>query len=225
MNVILVEDQKDLSTLIRDHLTKNSLNCDAVYTGQEALDTINPDFHDLVILDRGLPDMEGLDLLKILREEGVKTPVLVLTAKDELGDKVEGLNSGADDYLVKPFEIEELIARIHALYRRPSDTTSIIWKCGNLSFIPSESKITIGDQTIEFSMKEKQALERIIRLPGKVVSKDNLQAALYGVGEEGTDNSVEVIIHRLRKKMQLAGASAEIKTLRGIGYVLKEKDS
>lgn len=225
MNVILIEDHADLSGLIADQLKANGMNCDTAFSGEQALETINPDLHDLIILDRGLPDMEGLELLKILREEGIKMPVLVLTAKDGLGDKVEGLNSGADDYLVKPFEMPELMARIHALYRRPMDTTAVIWQCGNIQFNPAESTITVNGQPTEFSVKEKRALERIMRLPGKVVSKDNLHAAMYGLGEEGTDNSVEVTIHRLRKKLDQAGANSEIKTLRGIGYVMKEKEA
>lgn len=224
MNIVVVEDQEDLSLLITKRLEEAGITCERAMTGEQALDTINPDLHDLVVLDRGLPDMEGLDILKILREEGVKIPVLVLTAMDELGDKVEGLNSGADDYLVKPFEMDELIARIHALYRRPTDAISLVWRCGNVEFTPSESKILVGDKQLDLSLKEKQALERLMRLPGKVVSKDSLHSALHGLGEEVSENSIEVAIHRLRKKLSDMNANAEIKTLRGIGYVMKEKD-
>ena len=223
MNIVIVEDQKDLNNLIRNELEKKGISCEAAYTGEEALNTINPDLHDLIILDRGLPDMEGLELLKIIREEGIQVPVLILTAMDGLGDKVQGLNSGADDYLVKPFEMDELLARIHALYRRPAAATSLVWKCGNVEFTPSESKVSIHGETCDFSFKEKQALERMMRLPGKVISKNALHSTLYGHGEEGSENSIEVVIHRLRKKLVDAQATAEIKTLRGIGYVMKEK--
>ncbi|HIF24884.1 MAG TPA: response regulator transcription factor [Micavibrio sp.] len=224
MNIVIVEDQAELSALIAEQLKKAGIRAECAASGEAALDLISPDVHDLVILDRGLPDMEGLELLKILREDGVKIPVLVLTAKDELGDKVAGLNSGADDYLVKPFEMDELIARIHALHRRPSQTVDTIQKLGNLEFMPSENLVRINDKPLEISVKEKEALERLMRLPGRVVSKDTLISGLYGYGDEGSQNSVEVLMHRLRKKLEDKDATVEIKTLRGIGYLIKVKD-
>ena len=225
MNILIVEDQEDLSGLIAGQLEEVGIKSDSATTGEAALDLIDPDVHDLVILDRGLPDMEGLELLKILREDGIKVPVLILTAKDELGDKVDGLNSGADDYLVKPFEMEELIARVHALHRRPSEAVDTIFKIGNLEFNPSQNTLKIDKTPTEITVKEKEALARLMRLPGRVVSKDTLLSALYGHGEEGSHNSVEVVMHRLRKKLEKAGANAEIKTLRGIGYLIKEKQN
>lgn len=224
MNILIVEDQEDLSALISEHLEEKGIKSDRVGTGEEALDLMDPDIYDLVILDRGLPDMEGLEFLKILREGSVKTPVLVLTAKDELGDKVEGLNSGADDYLVKPFEMEELIARVHALYRRPADAVHIVSKIGNVEFSAENSVLSIAGNLTDITAKEKDALERLLRLPGRVVSKDTLLSTFYGHGEEGSHNSVEVVMHRLRKKLEEAGADVEIKTLRGIGYMIKESD-
>ena len=225
MRVVIVEDNKDLNRLIADNLEKAGIQFESVMNGEDALNIIDPELHDLVILDRGLPDMEGLELLKIIREDGIKIPVLILTAMDELGDKVAGLNSGADDYLVKPFEMEELIARIRALYRRPVDVVDDILTIGNLSLLPSESAVKIGKKQVELSLKEKEALERLMRLPGRVVGKDTLQSVLYGYGDEGSKNSVEIIIHRLRKKLETAGSTLEIRTLRGIGYLVKEKDA
>lgn len=224
MNIIIVEDQEDLGLLIAGQLKKSGIQAEIAGSGEQALDILNPDMHDLVILDRGLPDMDGLELLKILREEGIGIPVLILTAKDELGDKVAGLNSGADDYLVKPFEMDELIARIHALYRRPAGAVSVGQKLGNMEFLPSENAVQVGKVFTELSVKEKEALERLMRLPGRVVSKDALLSTLYGHGEEGTQNSVEVVMHRLRKKLEEAKADVEIKTLRGIGYLIKDKN-
>lgn len=223
MNILIIEDQSDLSQLISNHLEKAGMNCDIASSGEQALETLDSDVHDLIILDRGLPDMEGLEVLKIFREEGIKTPVIVLTAKDELGDKVEGLNSGADDYLVKPFEMDELIARLHALYRRPVEANDTVMKIGNLEFLPTDGIVKINGKTTEITAKEKDALERLMRLPGRVVSKDSLISALYGHGEEGSNNSVEVLMHRLRKKLEKEGANAEIKTLRGIGYLLNHE--
>lgn len=223
MNILIIEDQEDLSALIADRLKKAGIKSEGATTGEDALGLADPGVHDLIILDRGLPDMEGLDLLKIFREDGIKTPVLILTAKDELGDKVTGLNSGADDYLVKPFEMDELIARIHALHRRPAEAVDNILKIGNLEFSSAESIIKIDDTPTELSAKEKEALERLMRLPGRVVSKDSLLSALYGHGEEGSENSVEVVMHRLRKKLEDAKSDVEIKTLRGIGYLIKDK--
>lgn len=223
MNVLIVEDQQDLAVLICQQLEKSGIKACSVSTGEEALNEADPDVYDLVVLDRGLPDMEGLDVLTLLREEGVKMPVLILTAKDELGDKVDGLNSGADDYLVKPFEMEELIARIRALFRRPSDVASAVFKVGNLEFVPAENAVKVDGTSVDVQGKERAALERLIRLPGRVVSKDSLLSVLYGHGEEGSHNAVEVIIHRLRKRLSEGGANVEVKTLRGIGYILKEK--
>ncbi len=223
MNIVIVEDQADLSALIAAQLEKIGIKCQTAVSGEQALDVIDASVHDLIILDRGLPDMEGLDLLKTLREDGVKIPVLILTAKDELGDKVAGLNSGADDYVIKPFEMDELIARIHALHRRPSDAVDTVLKQGNLEFVPTQSLVRINDQPTEITAKERDALERLMRLPGRVVNKDTLISALYGHSEEGSQNSVEVVMHRLRKKLEVAGSDVEIKTLRGIGYLIKSK--
>lgn len=226
MNIVLVEDEPDLSALIIDHLKNAGIHTEPAFDAEQALELIDSELHDIIIMDRGLPDMDGLDLLKILREEGQKMPVLVLTAKDGLGDRVEGLNSGADDYLTKPFEMEELIARIHALSRRPSETmVSVEIKLANLKFIPADNALYVNEKPVDLSLKERDALERLIKIPERVVSKDTLQTVLYGYAEEGSKNSVEVIIHRLRKKLEDANALVEIKTLRGIGYILKEQDT
>lgn len=224
MNVVIVEDQKDLSALICQQLEKAGIHVSPAYTGEEAFEVIDPELHDVLILDRGLPDMDGLDVLKSLRQDGFKMPVLILTAMDELGDKISGLNSGADDYLVKPFEMEELIARLHALYRRPSETINVKLEYGNLVFSPVDNELRINDEAVQLTIKEKDALERLLRLPERVVGKDTLQSMLYGYGEEGSQNSVEVVIHRLRKKLKDAQCNLEIKTLRGIGYLIREKD-
>lgn len=224
MNVVIIEDQKDLSTLICQQLDKVGIQAQPAYNGEEAFELVDPDRHDIVILDRGLPDMDGLDVLKILRQDGLKIPVLILTAMDELGDKISGLNSGADDYLVKPFEMEELIARLHALYRRPSQAINVKLQYGNLEFSPADNDLRIAGQPVQLTIKEKETLERLLRLPERVVGKDTLQSLLYGYGEEGSQNSVEVVIHRLRKKLKDANCELEIKTLRGIGYLIREKD-
>ena len=224
MNIVIVEDHEELSVLIANQLRQNGIKSEMALTGAQALDIIDSEIHDLIILDRGLPDMDGIELLETLREDNIKIPVLILTAKDELGDKVMGLNKGADDYLVKPFEMDELIARIHALHRRPADAVNTVLKTGNIEFSPSENMVKVAGKSTELTLKEKDTLERLMRLPGRVVSKDSLQTVLYGYGDEGSQNSVEVIIHRLRKKLEKAGADVEIKTLRGIGYLIKDKD-
>ncbi len=223
MNILIIEDQKDLNQLITERLQKAGMKVRSAFDGEQALDMAAPGLQDLIILDRGLPDMEGLDLLEILRADGIKSPVLILTAKDELGDKITGLNKGADDYMIKPFEMEELIARIHALNRRPSETIDTVLKVGNLEFQPSAGQLKIGGQASELTAKEHEALERLMRLPDHVVSKDSLLSAIYGHGDEGSNNSIEVLMHRLRKKLEKAGATIEIKTLRGIGYLIREK--
>lgn len=225
MRVVIVEDNRDLSRLIADYLDGQNINSECVPSGADALDVIEPGFHDLIVLDRGLPDMDGLMLLEILRGEGIKIPVLVLTALDGLGDKVRGLNSGADDYMVKPFEMEELVARIRALCRRPQDVADVRMQIGNLELLPAESAAQVGGRRIELSAREREALERLMRLPGRVVGKDDLQTALYGGGEEGSRNSVEIVIHRLRRKLERAHATLEIHTLRGIGYLARVREA
>ncbi len=224
MRVALVEDNPDLRSLISNHLRSLGIHVETAATGEDALNMIDAEVHNLIILDRGLPDMEGLELLKILRDEKIKTPVLILTAKDGLGDKVDGLNSGADDYLVKPFEMDELVARVRALGRRPSEVVHPVSRLGNLEFHAAENKITIGSQEIELSLKEKDMMESLMRLPGRVVSKASLQNILYGHSEEGSANSIEVILHRLRKKLMQSDANVEVRNLRGIGYLIKEKE-
>ena len=225
MRVVIVEDNQELSTLLANNLSEVGIESDQAFTGFRALDEVDPDIHDLVILDRGLPDMDGIDVLKSLREDGVSIPVLILTAMDGLGDKVMGLNSGADDYLIKPFEIDELIARVHALHRRPANAVDVILRVGNLEFFPSDNVARVGGTETNFTAKEKEALHRLMRLPERVVSKEALENVLYGYGSENSKNSVEVVIHRLRKKLLDCQANVEIHTLRGIGYLMKQKQA
>ena len=222
MRILLVEDNLRLATFVHRGLEKDDFTVDAVGTladAQLALDTVP---YDLLVLDLGLPDGDGLDLLKKLRAEGRNFPVLVLTARDGIDDRVKGLNAGADDYLLKPFAVEELIARMRALLRRPDGALGLSLTAGNLSFDTTAREVRINGEVIKVSRKEMNVLEQLLRRAGKVVPKEVLESKLYGFDEEVTPNSLEAHISRLRKRLKETGASVTIHTLRGVGYLLSD---
>ena len=190
-----------------------------VADGDAAVETVA---YDAVVLDLGLPDGDGMSLLRSMRERGDTTPVLILTARDGVDDRVKGLNSGGDDYLLKPFDMKELIARVRALLRRPGGALGMVLTAGNLSFDTVAREVSVENKAITVSRREMDVLEQLLRRYGRVVPKDVLEENLYGFGEEVTSNSVEVHISRLRKRLSGADASVSIHTLRGIGYLLSE---
>lgn len=223
MRLLLIEDNARLAALTGEGLVKAGFAVDAVRSLEEAHAAILVTGYDAILLDLGLPDGDGLSFLKSLRGSGNATPVLVLTARDGVEDRVGGLNLGADDYLVKPFALEELVARVRALLRRPGHALGTALRQGNLSFDTVERVVRVGDQPVELGRRELDALELLMRRAGRVVSKSAIESNLYGFGEEVGENAVEVLIHRLRKRLQQAGADAGIQTLRGIGYILMEE--
>jgi DNA-binding response OmpR family regulator len=223
MRLLLVEDEERLSEALAYILKKNKYGIDTALdgiTGQEMAET---GIYDIIILDRMLPGKDGLSILKELRKRGLKTPVLFLTAKDSISDRVEGLDAGADDYLVKPFSTDELLARIRALGRRQSDLIqSERLVAGQLVLYPLRSEAECANELIKLTMKETQMLELFIRNKGQVITRDQILDRVWGLDCEVEMNSVEIYIYYLRKKLEPAKNCVRIETIRGIGYCLKE---
>ena len=223
MRILMVEDNERLSDAVKVGLEKEGFVVDifdTVADGEAALETVS---FDMVLLDLGLPDGDGIQLLEKLRTGGSSLPVLILTARDGLDDRVKGLNMGADDYLLKPFAMEELVARIRALMRRPGGALGLTINVGNLSFDTTAREVAIDGQSITISRREMGVLEQLMRRAGRVVPKDVLEEKLYGFGEEVASNSVEVHVSRLRRRLSKSGANVAITTLRGVGYLLSDQ--
>lgn len=222
MRILLVEDNERLAEAISENLTAAGFAINNVSRGEDALAVTADQQYDAIVLDLGLPDIDGMDVLKTLRDRKNAVPVLMLTARDQLSDKIEGLNKGADDYMVKPFETDELIARLNALLRRPAQAVSEIITVGNLSFNTVNRQAMARDKILELSKRETDLLEQLLRSLGKIVSKKSIEMRLYSYDDKGSVNSVEVLVHRLRKKLESYDAGFDIHTLRGIGYMIMD---
>ncbi len=222
MRLLVVEDHEILAKAIKMALERDGYVVDTVLTcedGRAATDTVS---YDAIILDRGLPDDDGLNLLRELRSRNIPTPVLLLTARNQLNERVEGLDCGGDDYVAKPVEMEELIARVRALLRRPATSLALILTVGNPEYDTRNREVRIDGGVVDVSRRETDVLEQLLRRAGRVVPKDVLEEKIYGFDEEVSSNSVEVHISRLRKRLLDSGAMVEIKTRRGIGYIIGE---
>jgi DNA-binding response OmpR family regulator len=222
MRLLIVEDHERLASLVGKGLREAGFTVDAVGLVADADAALATTRYDAVLLDLGLPDGDGLQLLRRLRERDKQLPVLVLTARDSVEHRVQGLNSGADDYVLKPFAMAELVARVKALLRRPGGALGVTLTSGNVAFDTVAREVRVGGTTMPLSRRELGVLEQLIRRPGNVLPKNVLEDSLYGFGEEVESNAVEVHIHRLRKKLIGAGADVKVHTLRGIGYMLSE---
>ena len=216
MKTLLVEDDPLLGQGIADALTYQSHLVEWVKTGQHALSFAHASQFDVIILDLGLPDMDGLDVLQQLRNDKVLTPVLILTARSTSGEKVTGLDRGADDYMVKPFDVPELMARLRALQRRESQQKSPIITHGNLEIDPANLSLSKNGEPISLSRHEYDLLLHMINRPTQVFSREALVDKLYNWDNDVSSNTVEVYVHHLRKKL----GKHIIKTIRGIGYQL-----
>ena len=225
MRLLVVEDNTRLSNYVGVALRGHGFAVDVVDNGADAEAAIATTAYDAIILDLGLPDVDGLTWLAAVRKRLDQTPVLILTARDAVRDLVLGLNSGADDYLRKPFEIDELVARIRALLRRPGHALGIQLTQGNVSFNTNTRELTIAGALVDLGRRECSALELLLRRADRVVPKSAIEEAIYGFGEELASNAIEVLIHRLRKRMQDAHADVHIHTLRGVGYMLTDAPS
>jgi DNA-binding response OmpR family regulator len=222
MRLLVVEDEKNLNKLIAKKLTSEGYSVDCCFDGMEALDYLSMASYDGVILDVMMPRLDGFGLLRHMRQHGDRTPVLFLTARDAVEDKVEGLDLGASDYLVKPFSFAELTARIRVLTRKAAETASSVYTIADLSLDTSSRQVSRGGRAIHLSAKEFALLEFLIRNKGVVLSREKIENNLWNFDYEGGTNAVDVYIRYLRKKIDDDFSHKLIHTVRGSGYVLRD---
>jgi DNA-binding response OmpR family regulator len=223
MRLLLVEDNARLSELIAGGLARDGFETDRVASIADGLSVIATTHFAAIILDLGLPDGDGLSLVQALRAQGNATPVLILTARQGIRDRVRGLEQGADDYLSKPFALEELAARIRALLRRPPSYLGRELSIGRLNFDTEGREMNLDGRHMVMAPREAMLLETLLRRAGHVVPKKVLEDQLYGLSEEGSSNAVEVSVHRLRRQLEEIGADVAIHTVRGVGYLIREE--
>ncbi|MFO7887800.1 MAG: response regulator transcription factor [Eubacteriales bacterium] len=222
MKVLLVEDEKKLIGALRFLFNKNNINMDTAEDGEEGLLFAQKDIYDVIILDVMLPKISGLEILKNMRKEKNNTPVLMLTAKDTIEDRVKGLDLGADDYLVKPFAIEELLARVRSLSRRKDkDFLGNFMEYIDLIYDDKNLVLTVNSRKYNLTKKEGELMGMLIKRPGQVFTREQIIDRLWGLETDVSENNIEIYIHHLRKKLK--SSKTEIKTVRGIGYSLGEK--
>lgn len=225
MRILIVEDEKRLAEALEHILKKNNYTVDVVYDGEDGLDYIESGIYDVVVLDNMLPKMNGVDILREIRREGMDVPVIMLTALGEIADKVRGLDAGADDYLAKPFDTDELLARIRALGRRRGEIVADnSLSFGDISLDPSNLTVKYQGGEMELTLKECQLLEYLILHKNMVSSKEQIIEKLWGFDSEAESNHVEVYIHFLRNKLSAISKNVVISTVRGVGYTLKIKE-
>lgn len=216
MRLLLIEDNPSLAAGLGLALSNKGFSVNHVDKGQQALQAVEIDKPDIVTLDLGLPDMEGLEVLRQIRKLDNQLPVLILTARDTTEDKVCGLDLGADDYLCKPFEIEELEARLRVLERRLGTSSTSEIECGDITLDTASLEVRQAGQLVDLSRREYALLKSLLLNIGKVLTRDSLEDKLYSWGEEVASNAIEVHIHHLRKKL----GTRLIKTIRGVGYTI-----
>ncbi|VAW57380.1 Two-component system response regulator QseB [hydrothermal vent metagenome] len=216
MRIILVEDDNSLGAGIVTGLEQQNYNVDWFVQGKPALQSIKHESFDLMVLDLGLPDINGIELLKQLRNKGSLLPVLILTAKDDVEDRIAGLDAGADDYLTKPFDLDEVYARIRALIRRMGGRANPIIEYSDIHLDPAAHTVTQADKIVDLSRREYDVLLELLENKGRVMSRARLEEALYSIDDDMASNAVEVHIHHLRKKL----GNQLIRTIRGVGYTI-----
>ncbi|MBZ4200655.1 MAG: response regulator [Methylotenera sp.] len=216
MKILLVEDDALLGDGVRAGLKQAGFAVDWAQDGLAAKAALDSEDYALLVLDLGLPKLSGMDLLKWLRAKRATLPVLILTARDTVADRVAGLNAGADDYLVKPFDLDELIARLNALLRRSAGQVELTLQHGTLALTPATHQVSVAGNPVSLSAREFSIVHALLLHTGRVHTREQLEQTLYGWGEEVESNSIEVHIHHIRKKL----GSDLIRTLRGVGYVI-----
>jgi len=223
MRILLVEDHPQLAESVAQALRAAGWTVDLLTDGVAADLALSTEDYALAILDVGLPRLDGFQVLSRLRERGKTLPVLMLTARGEVTDRVHGLNLGADDYLAKPFELSELEARVKALLRRSVAAGERQQSCGPLVYDLDARRFTLNQQALTLTSREQAVLEALITRPGRVMSKDQLAAQVFGLDEDASADAIEIYIHRLRKKLE--GSAVRIVTFRGLGYLLESLDA
>ena len=222
MHLLVVEDDARLSRLLKRLLSQDRHVVETALTAEEGLDVATSNLElDAIVLDVGLPDRSGFDVARTLRKKGSQVPILMLTARDSVSDRVEGLDAGADDYLVKPFAYEELLARLRALGRRPPTRKSPLLKAGPIELDETTRRVAVSGKSVDLSQREFSILECLLRRPGQVLSRDQLLDYAWPYGVALTPNTVEAYIHLLREKLGSDGA-LHVETVRGVGYRLRE---
>lgn len=222
MKILVVEDEKEIADGISLILEKNGYLVDCAYDGEEGLDRIYDDIYDLVLLDIMLPGINGLDIIKTVREEGVMIPIILLTARSQIEDKIVGLNIGADDYITKPFDGGELLARIGARLRKNSDTMDGRLTAFDVSLNPMSYKLEKGTKSVKLSKTEYQLLEYLMINRNQILPKDSILYKIWGDDDDADYNNIEVYISFLRKKLKFVNAGASIVTKKGVGYSFVE---
>ena len=219
--IALLEDHQRLAALLVKALRNAGIEADVFEEIEPALRAITEHAYAVLVIDRGLPDGDGLELVRQLRAADIRTPCLMLTARDALHDRVEGLESGADDYLTKPFSMEELVARVRALMRRPAALQTLTPEFSDIQVRPAEGCMTCGSETVTLAPTELQIMVALIRSGGATVRRSSLEAAAWGLGEAVTPNALDVAIHRLKRKLAAINSTVQIVNARGYGYALR----
>jgi|SRR5579864_1355106 len=220
MRVLAVEDEKELAGLLRTNLVRRGFATDLAGSVAEAEVCLEAACYDVILLDLRLPDQDGLTLLRRLRAKHSNIGVIVVTARDSIQDRVDGLNGGADDYLVKPFALDELVARIGAVLRRPGGSQGLDLKIGDLSYNVATREVRIGEVPMVLPRRELGTLELLMRSTGRVVTRDKLLDGLYGFEDEPNSNAVDATVSRLRRHLRQAGSAVRIQVIRGVGYMI-----
>lgn len=222
MRILLVEDEKKLVLFVRKALQAEGFSVDALHRGDEVLGVASATLFDVIILDIMLPGRDGLSVLRQLRERGVQTPVLLLTARGDVSERVEGLNAGADDYLAKPFVLAELVARVRALGRRGGESRPVELRLANLTMDTVAHTVQRGERTVELTTREYRLLEFLLKSSGRVCSRMAIVESVWDYDFDPGSNLVDVYIKRLREKIDDPASPRLLHTVRGVGYVLKE---
>lgn len=225
MRVLIVEDEKNLAEALGEILAGEHYSTDIVYNGRDGLDFALSGQYDAIVLDVMLPLKSGFEVVRELRESQDATPVLLLTAREEIGDKVEGLDCGADDYMTKPFAPQELLARLRAITRRQGDVVLDVLRFGDLNLNVSNYELQRGEKSVHLGYKEFEVLKMLLSNPKIVLSKDEIISKIWGLESNAEDNNVEAYISFLRKKLNYLGSSVSIMTIRKVGYRLEGEQS
>ena len=223
MRLLVVEDNPKLSALLVKRLTEQSYAVDAVADVADAGAALRVADYDLIVLDLSLPDGDGRTILQSLRRRGKGVPVLVVTARIDLLQRVRTLDEGADDYLVKPFSFDELLARVRALLRRPRHALGTVLTAGNLALDTARLTVSIDGTAVEMARREMSVLDALLRGQGRLVSRRALEDAVYSLGDEVTPNALEAAVSRVRRKLEQHGATVAVTTMRGLGYILVKR--